>query len=333
MADKLRLLGTIAPPGQGEVISKTLMGLGVDDGRIARELEQAGREAVEERDRQDQRALDPEGRWEVTEEIRDSLPRDFTMVIMADAFMTRERDDWGRSQEIRAGGGEPERWHETKAGTIFLLDDRVACGDKKSRPVILERSFLATRRDAFDFGQMLYAQAVRQGLLRAKHVYFVADGAAWLWNIHKQRFAGSTGTLDFFHATQHLHAVARARHGDEDQAKKWVQPLLHQLRHGRQAGVLKTLRELADVVEAIEPERRDVDDKTILREWEYFNSHRKHIAYGSRAKRGLPIGSGCIESTCKQYQVRVKRCGQFWSTENLEGLLCLYGGYLQACWN
>ena len=70
-----------------------------------------------------------------------------------------------------------------------------------------------------------------------------------------------------------------------------------------------------------------------MREWNYFQSHQDHLDYAAKAARGLPIGSGCIESTCKQYQMRVKRCGQFWIKENLEGLLCLYSRFLGACCN
>jgi hypothetical protein len=35
------------------------------------------------------------------------------------------------------------------------------------------------------------------------------------------------------------------------------------------------------------------------------------------------VGSGAIESTCRQYQVRFKRAGQFWSLEGDEALLAL----------
>jgi hypothetical protein len=36
-----------------------------------------------------------------------------------------------------------------------------------------------------------------------------------------------------------------------------------------------------------------------------------------------PLGSGAIESTCRQYQCRFKRTGQFWTTAGDEALMCL----------
>ena len=44
---------------------------------------------------------------------------------------------------------------------------------------------------------------------------------------------------------------------------------------------------------------------------------------GAGHKRGEPLGSGAIESTCRQLQCRMKRGGQFWSTAGDEALLCL----------
>ena len=39
------------------------------------------------------------------------------------------------------------------------------------------------------------------------------------------------------------------------------------------------------------------------------------------AARNEPLGSGVIESTCRQLQGRMKRSGQFWSTAGDKALL------------
>jgi chorismate-pyruvate lyase len=45
--------------------------------------------------------------------------------------------------------------------------------------------------------------------------------------------------LDFYHASEHLWAVARSLcPADELAARIWVEPLLSQLKHGQEAGVL-----------------------------------------------------------------------------------------------
>lgn len=67
------------------------------------------------------------------------------------------------------------------------------------------------------------------------------------------------------------------------------------------------------------------------REAAYLDGHREHLDYQSKAERGEPIGSGAMESACKQYQLRFKRPGQFWKYE--EGLLELYRRRLSGRWD
>ena len=55
---------------------------------------------------------------------------------------------------------------------------------------------------------------------------------------------------------------------------------------------------------------------------------RKAVKKGTATKEQIikaaePLGSGAIESTCRQYQCRFKRTGQFWSLEGDEALMCL----------
>ena len=67
------------------------------------------------------------------------------------------------------------------------------------------------------------------------------------------------------------------------------------------------------------------------REAAYFEAHQGHWDYAAKAERGEPIGSGAMESGCKQYQLRFKRPGQFWAHE--EGLLELYSRRMSGRWD
>ena len=46
-----------------------------------------------------------------------------------------------------------------------------------------------------------------------------------------------------------------------------------------------------------------------------------------------PLGSGGIESTCRQYQCRFKRTGQFWTKIGDEALLSLETFWRNGRWN
>jgi hypothetical protein len=45
--------------------------------------------------------------------------------------------------------------------------------------------------------------------------------------------------------------------------------------------------------------------------------------YQTVARRGWPIGSGAVESACRQKQCRFKRPGQFWTADSLRNLCAL----------
>jgi hypothetical protein len=46
-----------------------------------------------------------------------------------------------------------------------------------------------------------------------------------------------------------------------------------------------------------------------------------------------PVGSGAIESACRQYQCRFKRTGQFWTTPGDEALMCLETLWRNGRWD
>ena len=54
----------------------------------------------------------------------------------------------------------------------------------------------------------------------------------------------------------------------------------------------------------------------------FAQAHRR-LDDPTARRHGEPQGSGAIESTCRQYQCRFKRPGQFWSLIGDEGLMCL----------
>ncbi|HEV2455490.1 MAG TPA: hypothetical protein VGY98_14595 [Verrucomicrobiae bacterium] len=227
----------------------------------------------------------------------------------------RERDDWGQSVRKRAAGQEPQRWHWAYGGTCFRLDQRVASGGGRAR--IVSRGTVMTRGGVDDLREQLFAEAQRQGLAQAAKVLVIADGAVWIWNLAGDRFAHAHQRLDYYRASGHLWAVAHALHPqDEAAARAWIQPLLKKLKQGRVAPLLNDLRALAKRL-------RQKKRQAVQSELSYLESHRERMDYPTARRNGEPQGSGAIESTCRQYQCRFKRPGQFWSLVGDEGLMCL----------
>lgn len=151
---------------------------------------------------------------------------------------------------------------------------------------------------------------------RAQKILYLGDGAEWVWNLKKDRWNSAVELLDFYHGSEHFWSLGRALHGEiQPQLSQWVQPLRHQLRHGREQRVLRHIAQLK--------KRRGEAGKVLRREKNNFETHASRLNYQAIAKRGWPIGSGAVESACRQKQCRFKRCGQFWSKQGLRNLCAL----------
>src|ERR1035438_5553691 len=131
----------------------------------------------------------------------------FTLVIENDAWDIRERDDWGKTEELREQGKNPERWHWVYMATVFRLDYRAQTAGK--RALITQRGYAATRLGVEALSAQLYREALTRGLGQAQLVLVIADGALWIWNLAKDRFPDADQRLDLFHAEEHLWAVAQ----------------------------------------------------------------------------------------------------------------------------
>ena len=244
----------------------------------------------------------------------------FVLIVELDAWNIRERNDWGQTQALRNKGKEPERWHWVYTATIFRLDQRGHTASQ--RPVITERGYVATRAGLEVFERLVYAEALRRGLSRAIEVLVIADGAAWIWNLVENRFQRATQRVDLYHVKQHLWTVAGELYAqDKAQARQWLRPLFRQL-EGKSNGasqILDTLKDLLRTKDQMTPAQRE----KLAKEIGYFTTHAHRMDYAQGKRRQQPLGSGAIESTCRQYQVRFKRAGQFWSLPGDESLLAL----------
>jgi hypothetical protein len=256
----------------------------------------------------------------------------FTLVIEIDAWNIRERDDWGQTKAIREQGKKPERWHWVYLATVFRLDHRGQTAGQ--RAVISERGFVATRAGLEALTAQLYREAIARGLGQAQQVLVIADGAVWIWNVVKDRFPKARQQLDLYHADEHLWAVANELYGrGTPEALAWVTPLLKQVRDDQTYAVIASLNEL-------KPRLLQAQQEKLQTQIEYFENNAHRMKYkeiiearkacdeGTATQQQIqlanqPLGSGAVESTCRQYQCRFKRTGQFWTTVGDEALLCL----------
>jgi hypothetical protein len=285
--------------------------------------------------------------WEQIQQVARSAAegppvQPFTLVIEIDAWDIRERDHWGKTKELREQGKKPERWHWVYMATVFRLDHRGQTAGK--RAVITERGYAATRLGVEALSAQLYREALARGLGQAQLVLVIADGALWIWKLAQDRFPDARQQLDLFHAEEHLWAVAHDLYGKgTPEAQRWVAPLLQQIRDDQTVAVIATLAEL-------KPRLLEAQQKKIQTQIEYFehNTHRMKYKEVLEARKACeeakateeqkqlanrPVGSGAIESACRQYQCRFKRTGQFWTIAGDEALMCLETLWRNGRWH
>lgn len=311
------LLVSKMPAEQAESVSQRLTGIQLSRSTLGREATRQGDRAIELRHKQTTQPVfvPPKPEPAKASVGLDQPQKPFTLVIQIDAWNIRERDHWGHTQARLQQGQELERWHWVYTGTAFRLEQRIKKG--KRRALITQRSYVATRHGIESLTKQLHYEAMVRGLGQTQRVLVIADGAVWIWNLVEDRFSEATQRLDLYHANAYLWAVANLIHGTNTaEARKWVKPLLKQLRTDKVANVISTLDELQPRLNAAAAQAAT---KTI----EYYKNNQDRMKYKQAEKLGEPLGSGAIESTCRQLQCRMKRCGQFWSTEGDESLLCL----------
>jgi hypothetical protein len=316
------LLASKMPVGEASAVLEHLTGVKLPRATLDREARRQG-----ERARRIRRETDEQASGVKPQAVQGELVLEpYQMVIQLDAWNIRERDQWGQSRALRRKGQEPERWHWVYTGTCFRLDHRGRTAG--GRPVISERGFVATREGMDGLREQLHAEALRRGLGQAAGALVIGDGAVWIWRLADDRFKDARQRLDFYHAVQHLAAVGRVMFGeDKDQLKGWLRPLVQQLKTQSTIKVVEQLEEILKHLPA------GAAAEAVRREVNYFHEHRDRMDYRAARRRGEPIGSGAVESSCRQAQCRFKRPGQYWSRQGDEALLCLETFWRNERWH
>jgi hypothetical protein len=308
-----------APAGDVGEDFHRLTGVTLGASTIHREARRQGERALQLRDA-DERLTQSAAGIATLAARAPKLAKHSTLVIEIDAWLIRERDNWGKTEAMVKAGKETERWHWVYTATVFRLDQRGTT--ESGRLVIAERGYVATRRGIEGLQRQLYAEALQRGLLDAETVLILADGAVWIWNIADDRFKGAQQRVDLYHVQEHLWDLAKALHGQgTPDAREWVSPYLQWLKK-RNDGALDVIRSLEQLTQNM----KDFSKKqreAIADELRYFNEHKGRMDYKAGKAAGQPVGSGAIESTCSKYQRRFKLTGQFWSLAGDEAFLAL----------
>lgn len=200
-------------------------------------------------------------------------------------------------------------WSELKVGCCYQTSSR----PERKRPEQLEirahsLSYVSALVEAETFGDHLWQEAARRGVMGADEVVVLGDGAHWIWNIAKTQFPQATQIVDWYHASEYVWKAASTLWGESHpQREDWAHRQLDLLWDGKVDEVLRELEQHAGAGEGV--------DEALS----YYTTHRGRMEYAAYRARGLQIGSGSVESGCKQLvSARLKQAGMIWDASGAE---------------
>jgi hypothetical protein len=235
-------------------------------------------------------------------------------------------------KKVRVGGKIKRRpfkveWREPKLLILFETDEdgRMAKG---CRPIID-----GTLRGPDALIELLAFHLHRLGAAQAKVVTFAADGAPWIW-ARLDWVIAQVGlepvrvveVLDWCHAVHHLSLALQASGSSEEERTARYARLRRSLKKGRSRDVIEELEGLA----AGQPE-----GAAVWREIGYLIRHAEagRLRYDCFRCRGVPLGSGAIESTIRRVlNLRLKGTSLFWEESNAEAVIQLRAAVLSGRW-
>jgi len=209
-------------------------------------------------------------------------------------------------------------YQEMKAGTVFWQDRN----DRWHKQVI------SGRDKPEQFGLSLWALAVRCGMLQAAEVIFISDGGSWCNTVAEMYFKDATRILDWYHLSEHIWAAGRQLYPDDAKgAKRWVSTCLTHLHDSSGMGLLRHLERSRKV--------RTASGQAIIDELVGYVRPRVAITdYVDYRAAGYVIGSGMMESTCKQLvSQRLKGPGMQWSERGALAMTALVAHRLNGTWD
>ena len=245
------------------------------------------------------------------------------IVISADGGRVRLRKGGRRGRRNKKGRRHYETpWKEPKLVVVYVIDER---GKKvrKIRPL-----YDATMEDADVTFEILSAELMLRGAAKAKEIILTGDGAPWIWN-RADTLARALGldsqkivkVADFYHAVEHLTAIADlCASWSPTERKKWVRRMRRNLKAGNVDMVIEAARALC----------KGRNAGRIRTEVEYFVERKDRMRYDEFRRRGIPLGSGAVESAIRRViNLRLKGPSVFWYRENAECVLHMRS-YLKA---
>lgn len=237
------------------------------------------------------------------------------------------REQKGRGKDEKQKRRYKARWREPKLLIVFEMDAR-------GRMVPGSRAKIdGTFSGPDELMESLAFHLRRLGAARAEVVCFLADGAPWIW----ERLGWVTGRVgpkakqaayvpDFCHAMHHVGLALAALPLEQAERRRLYEKMRKWMEAGSAWRVVKESKRLGE---------QHGKQEQVATGVAYLDEHEgnHHREYAKSRRRGLPIGSGAIESATRRViDLRLKGNGLMWLEEDAEAMLVTRAAALSGRW-
>lgn len=207
-----------------------------------------------------------------------------------------EHEDW-RDMKVLS-------WYEVESVPPAQRSARQREKVAREQPALRARNmrYFCDIAEADEFGKLLWATGCRVKADLSPELIFLGDGAAWIWNLVAKYYPNAIQIVDWYHAEEYLERVAHAAFAPGAEQTDWLEGIKQALWDGQVEEVISTCEALAA---SCEHARKAVY---------YFYTHAERMRYDRFRAAGYMIGSGTVESGCKQIVTqRLKLPGAQWT--------------------
>jgi hypothetical protein len=219
-----------------------------------------------------------------------------------------------------------EGWRDLKVGAWFTTESvPPAHPDDDWKVQAHDITYFCDIQPAETFGDLLWATGFQRRAPVAQELIFLGDGAAWIWNLVDHHYPQAVQIVDWFHAAQYLPPVAAVAGATIAERQAWLQQARDDLWHGRLANVIAACTAQVTTGDQDDPAQKAVT---------YFTNNQQRMNYPAYRAQGYQIGSGTVESGCKQICTqRLKVPGGRWSLEGVRKVAKARAALLSNEWD
>ena len=226
---------------------------------------------------------------------------------------------------------ETEAWRDLKVGCWYEAAPVSPRQRSTRQREVTERGQVSQRAthiryycdlvEAQTFGKLMWATGCAAQADRTRELVFGCDGAAWIWNLLTTHYPQAVQIVDWYHAADRLTRVAHAAFDQPATRDTWLERSETDLWEGRVAEVIQACADLG--TQCSEAQEAAT----------YFTNHAARMRYDQYRAKDYLIGSGTVESSCKQIVTQRLKCsGAQWIVPGAVATAKARAAWLSAEW-